>query len=236
MLRITAAVFVLAIAGSAMGQAKPAQPAQPAQPAAPAKSVPATRVQPVTPAKPAEKAEPTLKAGSKAPAITADEWIKGEAVSKFETGHAYVVEFWATWCPPCVRSIPHLTELQKKHPNVTIIGMASSERAAPNGPDTRVANLKKFVEGKGKEMEYRVAYDADRKMSESWLRAANQNGIPCAFVVDVDGTVSWIGNPLDKAFDGEVEKVAKKSKPLSKDTKLKTKDAKPSSESEKKGS
>src|SRR5215472_3894927 len=53
-------------------------------------------------------AEGTLLVGDPAPKIEVKEFIKGDEVKKFEKGKFYVVEFWATWCPPCRTSIPHL--------------------------------------------------------------------------------------------------------------------------------
>src|SRR5437868_8519116 len=114
---IAPAVIMLA-AGLAV-----AQPAK-KKAAAPAAATPAA-AQPAAPAdKPADKPAITLKAGDKAPAIKADKWVKGDAVTGFEKGKVYVVEFWATWCGPCKESIPHLTALQKEHKDVTIIGVA----------------------------------------------------------------------------------------------------------------
>ena len=53
-------------------------------------------------------------------------FVKGEPV-EFTPGKVYVVEFWATWCPPCKDSIPHLTELSKKYEDqgVVIIGITN---------------------------------------------------------------------------------------------------------------
>ena len=143
-------------------------------------------------------AEPaSLAIGSKAPAITVEEWIKGDAVKGFEPGKIYVVEFWATWCGPCIQSIPHLTEMQKEHPDVTFMGIAASERKKKDGPDTRLPGLKTFVEKRGDKMGYRVAYDEDRSMGATWMDAAGQNGIPCAFIVGKDGMIDWIGHPME---------------------------------------
>ena len=146
----------------------------------------------------------TVEIGSRAPALSVEEWIKGDAVKGFEPGKVYVVEFWATWCGPCIQSIPHLTEMQKNHPEVTFMGIAGSERAKKEGPDTRLSGLKTFVEKKGDAMGYRVAYDADRSMHEAWMQPAGQNGIPCAFIVGKDGTLEWIGHPMqmDKPLAG----------------------------------
>ena len=57
-------------------------------------------------------------------------------------------------------------------------------------------------------MDYTIAVDDERSMSESWMMAAGRNGIPSAFIVGKDGTVEWIGHPatmdepLEKIVDG----------------------------------
>ena len=56
-----------------------------------------------------------LKVGDPAPPIKVGEWVKGDSVAGFEPGKVYVMEFWATWCPPCVAAIPHISELQAKY-------------------------------------------------------------------------------------------------------------------------
>jgi thiol-disulfide isomerase/thioredoxin len=146
----------------------------------------------------------TLKVGDKAPGLSVENWVKGDEVKKFETGKVYVVEFWATWCPPCRESIPHLTKLQKEYKDkgVAVLGIAGSERGS--GPDV-LKNLKKFVKEKGDEMAYTVAYDSDRSMSRAWMEPAGQNGIPCAFLVGKDGKVAWIGHPM-MGLDDAVKK------------------------------
>src|SRR5579859_1941734 len=92
-----------------------------------------------------------LSIGDPAPAITVKRFVKGAPVTKFEKGKLYVVEFWATWCPPCRESIPHLTELQKKFKDVTFIGVSAFENDQKK--------VKPFVEEMGKKMDYRVALD-----------------------------------------------------------------------------
>lgn len=148
---------------------------------------------------------PTLKVGDKAPDLKIEKWIQGDPVTEFQTGHVYVVEFWATWCGPCKRSIPHLTELQEKYKdkNLTIIGISGPDRTGES-----IEKVEAFVKEWGPKMQYTVAFDqAERQTNTAYMKAAGQNGIPCAFVVDQKGTIAWIGNPLNKAFDTVIEQV-----------------------------
>lgn len=60
---------------------------------------------------------PALTIGSPAPPIGIAHWVAGRKVPApinyaFEPGKVVVVEFWATWCAPCIASMPHLASLQ----------------------------------------------------------------------------------------------------------------------------
>ncbi len=159
-----------------------------------------------------------LTLGSKAPKLELKKFLKGEEVKTFEKGKIYVVELWATWCGPCRATIPHLTELQKKYEDVTIIGVAVLEEE----PDT-VAD---FVEEMGKKMDYRVALDLvpedgepkDGKVVQNWMEAAGQQGIPTAFIVNGEGKIAWIGHPgnmdepLSQIVEGKWDLVAEAKK------------------------
>jgi thiol-disulfide isomerase/thioredoxin len=164
----------------------------------------------------AQESAATLKVGDNAPKLSVENWVKGKKVEKFEAGKVYVVEFWATWCPPCVKSIPHLTKLQKeyKSKDVTIIGVASSEKGGD--AKSNLSGVENFVKKKGDEMEYTVAFDEDRSMSKDWMTPAAQRGIPCAFVVGGDGKIAWIGNPLvpEGEIDAQVKKAVEANKRL----------------------
>jgi thiol-disulfide isomerase/thioredoxin len=58
-------------------------------------------------------------------------FVKGESVSEPQPNTVYVLEFWATWCPPCRDSIPHLSKLQAhyKDQGVVFIGISSEEES-----------------------------------------------------------------------------------------------------------
>lgn len=134
----------------------------------------------------------TLKVGDKAPALAVEKWVKGDAVKGFESGKAYVVEFWATWCGPCIASMPHLTALQAEYKakGVTIISCTSAD------PNNTLEKVEAMVKEKGDGMGYTVAWDTGRKTYEAYMQAAGQNGIPCSFLIDKTGTIAWIGHPM----------------------------------------
>ncbi|QDU30575.1 Thiol-disulfide oxidoreductase ResA [Anatilimnocola aggregata] len=137
-----------------------------------------------------------LLVGDPAPPLALKEFVKGEPVKEFAKGKVYVLEFWATWCGPCIKSIPHVTELQARHKEAVIIGVDVMEDADDD--------VKEFVKQMGKKMEYRVAIDAKDPKSEeagimarTWLEASYQEGIPASFIVNGDGKVAWIGHPME---------------------------------------
>ena len=138
----------------------------------------------------------TLKVGDPAPKLQTGKWVQGDPVKDFAKGKAYIVEFWATWCPPCRASIPHLNETYNKFKDkgLVVIGQDCYEK-----DETLVAP---FVKKMGDKMTYRVALDdksSDSKgqMAKTWMEAAGRNGIPSAFLVNTKGIVAWIGHPME---------------------------------------
>jgi thiol-disulfide isomerase/thioredoxin len=143
---------------------------------------------------PAKKARPavTLKVGDAAPMLKATRWLQGQEVKSFESGKVYVVEFWATWCGPCIVMMPHLGELQSHYRDkgVTVIGYTPKGRN--NDEDKVVA----FVKKRGPKLGYTFAYADNMSTYDAWMKAAGRDGIPCAFVVDGAGKIAYIGHPM----------------------------------------
>jgi thiol-disulfide isomerase/thioredoxin len=135
---------------------------------------------------------PALDIGDKAPSLAGIKtWIGGDPVDTAltETKAIHVVEFWATWCPPCRETIPHLSELQKKFGDrgVTIVGVTDEAEDV----------VRPFLETL--KPSYRIALDGDKKVSEAYMK--DVDGIPHAFVVDATGMVVWHGHPMDGLED-----------------------------------
>jgi thiol-disulfide isomerase/thioredoxin len=138
----------------------------------------------------------SLKPGDPAPALKASRWLQGQEVKKFEEGKVYVVEFWATWCGPCIAFMPDLGRLhaQYKDKGLIVIGFTARDIAGGEGNgEDRVAA---FVKKRGPKLGYSFAYADDLTTCDAWLTAAGRTGIPCTFVVDKEGKIAYIGHPL----------------------------------------
>ena len=132
-----------------------------------------------------------LDLGSPAPALQISDWAKGspQNLKNGKDKNIFIVEFWATWCGPCKKSIPHLTEMQAKYKDkgLVVIGISNEE----------TSKVKEFVKTMGDKMEYTVAVDKNDATTKVYMNGFNVRGIPFACVVDKSGAIIWSGNPLD---------------------------------------
>lgn len=131
-----------------------------------------------------------LELGDLAPPLDV-EFVRGEAVNLADGigSHAYVVEFWATWCGPCRTSIPHLSSLQKRYEEqgLVVIGISDEDK------ETVVPYMEKM----GDKMDYRIALDSTHETIINYFSPFSIEGIPTAFVIDKQGKLIWYGHPLD---------------------------------------
>jgi len=140
-----------------------------------------------------------LDVGQMAPPLAIDKWIQGRPIDlqKEKGSRIFMVEFWATWCPPCKASVPRLNTMQKQYEkDLTIIGVTAED---DRGNTT--ATVKRFVKEQGSNMSYTVAMDDGMRTSLAYMGDAQVIGIPYAFLVARNGMVAWQGSPLDPALD-----------------------------------
>lgn len=151
-----------------------------------------------------------LSIGSDAPALDVEHWVQdGEGkfskVTKFKPGKVYIVEFWATWCGPCIMSMPHIVETQKKYADKGVQVVSISDEPLDTVEEFLERELPPRLAGESEEIKsfreltksYCLTTDPDGSSSKDYMEAARQNGIPCAFIVGKDAKVEWIGHPME---------------------------------------
>lgn len=152
-----------------------------------------------------------LTIGSDAPALDVEHWVhknqdKLPPVTKFEAGKVYVVEFWATWCGPCIASMPHLAELQTQMADkgVRIISISDEDLETVEEFLNREVRQAPGAQAEGTPQTYReltsaysLTTDPDQTSYHDYMETAAQNGIPTAFIVGKDAKIEWIGHPME---------------------------------------
>jgi thiol-disulfide isomerase/thioredoxin len=152
-----------------------------------------------------EEPAKTLSIGDKAPAIDIEHWLKGvemdrrgnfTPITEFEDGKVYVLEFWATWCGPCIASMPHLSKLQEQYKDydVTVIGI--SDESLPKVTNFLFQTYKRDGKLQNDRTQYTLTTDPDESVKNDYFRAAGRTGIPCSFIIGKEGHVEWIGHPM----------------------------------------
>ena len=121
-----------------------------------------------------------LAVGRPAPPIeTLD--LDGKRFSLAELrGKVVVLEFWATWCPPCIPEIEHLERLRAEYTTNDLEIVAVSF-------DSDLARLKEFVAGRG--LDWHQLCDG-RAAEGELAQQYNVEQLPRSFVIDRAGSIA----------------------------------------------
>ncbi len=123
----------------------------------------------------------SIAEGAEAPNV-AGIWINHETTTlKNLRGYAVLVEFWATWCGPCMVQIPHVNELWEKYKGKGLMIVAVSDEGR--------SVVEKCIADKG--MKYPIALDPAAG------KAYGVSSIPHSFLVSPEGKVLWSGHPAN---------------------------------------
>ena len=127
------------------------------------------------------------KRGQRAPEFFVEQWINQRPDDPRKSGQVLVLDFWATWCGPCVASIPHMNELAEKFRGKAVCVGISDESADEfeDGVQKRKLDLNSF--------KYHLALDPKAKMKNFF----GVRGIPNIAVISSDWTVRWQGHPQE---------------------------------------
>jgi len=125
----------------------------------------------------------------KAPDLVVEKWLtpKPDTSGKF-----VLIDFWATWCPPCREAIPELNAIKRKFGDrVVVIGISDE-------PEVTVRALKE------PKIDYSVAIDTQKRMKDK----VEVTGIPHVMLIDPAGIVRWEGFPFLDGYELTPEVVA----------------------------
>lgn len=129
--------------------------------------------------------------------------LDGSAITlSKEKGKVVFLEFWASWCPPCRKSIPAVERLSRKFKdsNVVFLGI---------NLESNTEKIKKFVKRNG--MTYRVMLDTD-DVAEKY----GVSGVPSFFIINPKGEIIKSYSGFDPGMEDEWEKLISESVPASK--------------------
>ena len=94
-------------------------------------------------------------------------------------GKVVVVNFWATWCPPCVEELPSLESAWQRYRQQGLVVLAVSDEEADI--------VTSFLERLPTDITFPVLIDSDMKTGNRW----QIRGLPTTVVVDRSGDVHW---------------------------------------------
>lgn len=134
--------------------------------------------------------EKMLHIGDDAPLFTGNNFETGDEfkLEDYIGKNIIIVDFWYTHCPPCVRAMPHLSELYSKYESkgLKIFGINSVDNQ-----ERSIPNLEKFLSKR------KLSYDVILAQPSVDIRY-KINGYPTMYVVGMDGKIEFIEVGFDQ--------------------------------------
>ncbi len=131
------------------------------------------------------------------PAVGSD----GEAVTLSELrGKVVYVDFWASWCAPCLRSLPLVNELYARYNDQGFEVVAITV-------DREIDAARQFLEDLEQPLAYRLVSDIDSEVMHEY----DVRGMPTSFLVDRQGVIRHVNEGFR---EGDIEKLEQALQPL----------------------
>jgi thiol-disulfide isomerase/thioredoxin len=122
---------------------------------------------------------PPLAVGSTAPAMDLELLSGGKATLADHQGKIVILDFWATWCGPCVRALPIITSVASRYKDQGVVFYAVNVQENPE-------TIRGFLEQH--KLDIAVPLDRDADVAQSY----GVRGIPQTVIIGKDGTVQAV--------------------------------------------
>ncbi|KAF9294629.1 hypothetical protein BGZ88_003588 [Linnemannia elongata] len=112
-------------------------------------------------------------------------------------GRVVVLDFWASWCDPCVQSGPELSDLADEFEGrISVVGINNESIFGETNPGD-VDKLNEFLDDHREGFRYTIYIDNDEgHAKETVYNPGGYRGIPCVILL-VDGIVTYVGSPQE---------------------------------------
>lgn len=133
-------------------------------------------------------AQSNIKVNQKAPKINITDWIENVPTDKNLDNKYIVLEFWATWCGPCIAAVPHMNKIQKdfKQNDLYFISIT----------DESVEKVKRTIS----RIDFNSIVVTDLSKQTQINFGDGVKGLddyPLTVLIDKNGIIKWIGTPKE---------------------------------------
>ena len=127
--------------------------------------------------------------GKKAPALIVEKWISKQPNLK---GKYVLIDFWATWCPPCREAVTELNRIHQKFgKKLVVIGLSEENEKTVRAMSNPSLKYFSAIDSKGRTK-----------------KQVGVTGIPHVMIIDPKGIVRWEGFPLLEGYKLDEKVVA----------------------------
>jgi cytochrome c biogenesis protein CcmG/thiol:disulfide interchange protein DsbE len=151
----------------------------------------------IAPTQPIADSTPLKTGDNPAPAFTLQD-LTGNNISLSDfRGKVVILDFWATWCPPCIKEIPDFIELYEKYKDkgFAMLGISLDQEG--------IGVVKDFVE------KYKVNYPILMADGQIHNKYGGITAIPTTFVIDPAGNIhkKYVGYIEKAVFEADIKKL-----------------------------
>ncbi len=143
--------------------------------------------------KPQIKEKVAIKEKTVAPLFTLED-LTGKEVSLADyRGKVVIIDFWATWCPPCRKELPYIHKIYEKYKDKEVIVLAITS-------ESNIEKVKGFIEKEG--YSFPVLIDGRRETNSAY----HVRAIPMLFVLNREGIIQHIHRGYNLEIEATLSK------------------------------